>query len=123
MQTPRRPDAGIFPLTIIMAYIPESTFLRSQHDSAPSALSVKVNPVASELNNLEHELGALRDRLATLEDRLLPVLTPQHVGEANGDKTLPVPSRSPLAHTLDGYAARLRHMDALVSDILQRLEV
>ena len=83
----------------------------------------KANPVFSEMANLDHELCALRDRLATLDDRLRPVLTPQSIGESNGEKIAAVPVRSPLVDTLYGYAARLRHMDALVSDILQRLEV
>ena len=106
-----------------MAFLPESPISRAQHSSAFSESTVKANPVFSEMANLEHELGALRDRLATLQDRLQPVLTPQQVGEVNGDKVAHIPCRAPLTHALDGYAARLRHMDALVSDILQRLEV
>ena len=106
-----------------MAFLPESHISRAQHSSAFSESTVKANPVFSEMGNLDHELGALRDRLSALEDRLRPVLTPQQVGEVNGDKVAPLTVRSPLADGLNGFAARLRHMDALVSDILQRLEV
>lgn len=102
------------------ANYPESFTPHSQNSNAAS--SVKVSPVYAKMADIDHELSTLCDRLSLLTDRLTPVLTPQSIGEANGEKIAPVPSMSPLAATLEGYATHLRYMDAQVSGILQRLE-
>lgn len=92
------------------------TECQSETGCSDAAIGKSIEFLTTQTNQLFEVVGELRDKL-------FPVLTPE--GPANGcdGQAIPADSVSPVATKIRDTAEALRSMRAMLSDLIERIEV